>query len=350
MKKITFNDISFSYNKLKPIFKNLSFHLKSENNNGYIYGLMGPSGCGKTTLIKLILNLENVSSGDISIYPHNPIISYIPQNAVLFEHMSAEENAKFFSYLSNYQEVYDRNIFEHVKQVLALDNILNNRSKIAELSGGELQRLALLRALSIRPDILLFDEPLIGLDSAVKNDILLLIRKLIYELNILAIYVTHNFQESALIADDMIYLHPQESNIIESTFIDNTSNFSNFPPTLESAISVYFPYHNVIRCTIENNIIVLNNQSELIDKNDKFIILDYDSIQYSFDGNYKIIDIIKTSQYNLTTIENQALPLKVKMNHNQLAKYVELNGTGLLYNNKKLFESKIKIKNNAIIK
>ena len=98
MKFLRCDQLSFGYNNETLLFKDLNLSLKSLNpGKGSVIALMGPSGRGKTTLLNLLLQTLSPTKGAIASNPANPVISYVPQDPVLFDHLSPEQNARYFS-------------------------------------------------------------------------------------------------------------------------------------------------------------------------------------------------------------------------------------------------------------
>src|SRR5258706_13249612 len=151
---------------------------------------MGLSGSGKTTLLKLLLKEEKPKKGDLLINPEDCRISYLSQEPVLFEHLSVMDNAKYFLKLRSTRTHFDKEGFALAQQELGLAAILKTSSSVLELSGGERHRVALLRALSIKPALLLLDEPCRGLDIPVRQEFLFYLRRLVDELGLAVVYVT----------------------------------------------------------------------------------------------------------------------------------------------------------------
>lgn len=251
MTSIRFDNIDFEYEKGKPIFRELSFTIdKLNDHDGYIVGLMGDSGCGKTTLIRLLLGIEKYKHGSITSTPglRDLVISYMPQEPVFFEHLSPLENAKYFKWTDSHHNHYNDQLFSDLSVNLGMKDKLESAKSIKEISGGERQRLALLRALSISPDILILDEPLTGMDEMKKDSFLKTLADLSQENGTLIIYVTHHKSEVELIADEIIYMiKDDKENCVKS--VSKNTNFEFFtsnPPTLSALYLTKHPNTNVL--------------------------------------------------------------------------------------------------------
>lgn len=253
MKSISIKNLNFSYRSGKQIFKDLNLQILNDQTRGKIVALMGPSGVGKTTLMKILLGMQKKKSGQIEIVPPDIMTSYVPQEAVLFEHLSPLENAKMFKHTRNLKASFDENIFHEIAAGLDILDVLKSRKKVTELSGGQVQRLSLLRAMSIRPDFLLLDEPCTGLDPEVKRKFLFKLKELASLHDLLVLYVTHHIDEAEIIADEVLYLHSQnELGIIDQVSHLKLSQFMAAPPSLEAARNRFFPGPNILKGEIKN--------------------------------------------------------------------------------------------------
>lgn len=236
MTTIYFKQVSFGYKPNKPVIKNATFAFQTkESERGYVVAIMGSSGSGKSTLLRLTAGLERPNEGQVSTDPINPIMSYVPQDPVLFEHLSPLENARYFQNISAYQGKFIEESFAEVRDTLGLEKILTTPD-VGSLSGGERQRISLLRALSVRPDLLLMDEPLTGLDAHIKLDLLQKLRWILSRQPMLVLYVTHHPSEALLIADEIVYILKQQSSPTASDIIRGpVKEFVEKPAVLEAA-------------------------------------------------------------------------------------------------------------------
>ncbi len=177
--------------------------------SGSLFTLLGPSGCGKTTLLRMIAGLEQQDQGsilfgeqDISLLPaEHRRIGMVFQHYALFPHMNVFKNVAYglHGHGLSTTEVHDK-----VMRALGLLGLTNKAERATpDLSGGEQQRVALARAIVIEPAVLLFDEPLSNLDARLRIDTRQAIRRLVHDLNITSIFVTHDQEEALSIADEM---------------------------------------------------------------------------------------------------------------------------------------------------
>jgi ABC-2 type transport system ATP-binding protein len=144
--------------------------------HGLIYGLLGPSGCGKTTTVKIMAGILEAVEGSVlvlgetmpKLYMMNRI-GYMAQSDALYPLLTAEENLSFFSglYGMSRKKAKDRML-----EVMALVNLLDHRTKaVAAYSGGMKRRLSLAMALLHEPEVLILDEPTVGIDSVLRKSI-----------------------------------------------------------------------------------------------------------------------------------------------------------------------------------
>lgn len=193
------------------ILDDLSFSLAE----GQIAALLGPSGCGKTTLLRSIAGLIQPSDGTIRfgkqlvslsslVMPsHKRKIGYVPQEGALFPHLSVADNISFG---------LDRSVFtkdqirQTTKEMLNLIGLQGYETRMPnQLSGGQQTRVALARALAIKPAIVLLDEPFSALDEALRDDLRSDVINLLRSSKTTAILVTHD-REEALVSADVVAL------------------------------------------------------------------------------------------------------------------------------------------------
>lgn len=171
-----------------------------------VTALYGPSGAGKTTLLEAIAGLRRPQSGRIALHdrlltgdgifvpPRDRRIGYVPQDDALFPHLSVRRNIEYGSRTKN----------DDVIAILELAPLLERGVK--RLSGGERKRVALARALLTKPELLLLDEPLSGVDLALRDRVLGYLLRVRDELAIPTIYVTHHMDEVRAICEELVTL------------------------------------------------------------------------------------------------------------------------------------------------
>lgn len=143
---------------------------------GEILGLIGPSGAGKSTVIKTMLGMEKADGGEAFILattmPNRKIlgrIGYMAQSDALYETLSAKANLEFFAKMKGISKEQLTNEITHVARIVDLSTSLNRR--VSEYSGGMKRRLSLAIALLGSPELLILDEPTVGIDPALRKKI-----------------------------------------------------------------------------------------------------------------------------------------------------------------------------------
>lgn len=185
---------------------NISYNIEDNK----IISIVGPSGCGKSTLLNLITTSELPSSGIIR-RNKNLIIGYMMQTDALLPWMNVFENACLGLSLKN--EKTDE-ATAYVNELLKKYDLYDFKDEYPDnLSGGMRQRLALIRTLAIKPNILLLDEPFSKLDVETRKNISDDVYKIIKELNISAILITHDIEEALSLSDDVILLTKRPGKI-----------------------------------------------------------------------------------------------------------------------------------------
>lgn len=201
---IRFEGVSKSYDG-DVILSNINLTIPS----GSFFVLLGPSGSGKTTLLRLIGGFETVDRGQIFIgdqeITHLPInerrVNTVFQQYALFPHMNVYENV---AYGLRIRKMPISVIEERVHSVLARVHLEKHiRKDVSQLSGGQQQRVALARAIINEPDVLLLDEPLAALDLKLREQMLVELMDLQYELKTTFVYVTHDQFEALTVATQM---------------------------------------------------------------------------------------------------------------------------------------------------
>jgi ABC-type Fe3+/spermidine/putrescine transport system ATPase subunit len=191
--------------------------------DGELVALLGPSGCGKTTLLRAVAGLEYIDSGQIRVGevvmsgpkkhlpPERRNVGMVFQSYALWPHMNVFGNIAYGLSLRGWKrEAIDRRVTE-VLDIVDLPGL--EKRYPAELSGGQMQRVAVARSLAAEPTVLLFDEPLSNLDAKMRERMRFEIRRIQERVGITAIYVTHDQAEAMVIADRIILM--EQGRIIQ---------------------------------------------------------------------------------------------------------------------------------------
>jgi multiple sugar transport system ATP-binding protein len=181
-------------------------------NTGEFIVLLGPSGCGKTTLLRMIAGLDEATAGDVLLngrsagdFSHvERGVAMVFQELALYPHMSVGDNIGFPLRFAGVDEASRREQVIEVASALGIADLLGRRP--SQLSGGQRQRVAMGRALIRRPKLFLMDEPLSNLDSKLRSELRAEISKLVRDLGVTCIYVTHDQTEALTMADRVAIL------------------------------------------------------------------------------------------------------------------------------------------------
>jgi ABC-type sugar transport system ATPase subunit len=174
--------------------------------------LLGKTGIGKTTILEAICGLRRVSTGTIRIMdrdvtrlkPAERGLGYVPQDRALFRHMTVWEHLAFALQIRRWPRPQIEERVQELAQLLNLEALLERTP--AGLSGGEAQRVALGRALSFRPAVLLLDEPLAALDIEMRGEMHDLLQKVRKRSDLTTLHVTHDPAEAQRLADQLLIL------------------------------------------------------------------------------------------------------------------------------------------------
>ena len=187
-----------------------------EINDGEFTVFVGPSGCGKSTLLRMIAGLEDISAGDMFIGekrvndlpPKDRSVAMVFQSYAIFPHMTVRENIGFGLTIAKTPKAEKHSKVQEAARILQMEHLLDRRP--SQLSGGQRQRVAIGRAITRKPEVFLFDEPLSNLDAALRMDMRMEIGKLHQQLGATMIYVTHDQVEAMTLADKIVVLKDGE--------------------------------------------------------------------------------------------------------------------------------------------
>lgn len=202
-KLLTVSNLSKKFNTIDGEIEAIK-DISLDVNDGEFIAIVGPSGCGKSTLLSIIAGLEKESSGELLYSIKKPVIGYMLQEDALFEHMKIKDNILLG--LKIQKKLTDENI-KYTMDLLQKYNLYDFKDKRpSELSGGMKQRVALIRTLAIKPDILFLDEPFSALDFSTRLSVSDDVYRIIKETNVTTIMVTHDIGEAISMADKVIVL------------------------------------------------------------------------------------------------------------------------------------------------
>ena len=199
---------------------------------GEFVSFLGPSGCGKTTTLRMVAGFEIPTSGKITLdgaditnkAPNQRHVGMVFQSYALFPNMTVSQNIGFGLRV---RKASDSEIKDRVKEMVSLVNLEKHADKYPfQLSGGQQQRVSLARALAIRPNVLLLDEPLSALDAKIRVSLRAEIRAIQKRLGITAIFVTHDQEEALSISDRIVVMYDGNVEQVGTPF-----DIYNFPRT-----------------------------------------------------------------------------------------------------------------------
>lgn len=195
---------------------------------GEYFVLMGPTGSGKSLLVKAVCGIIPVRGGSIfidgkdvtNLAPGKRQVGYVPQNSSLFPHLSVLDNIIFPLMIKN------RNKKEAVEKAGSIVDALNIGSLLERstmnLSGGEQQKVALARAISYSPKVLILDEPVSALDEPTRCEICELLKTIQQDFSISTIHICHNIEEAKIVSDRMAII--SRGRIVQTDTLANLSD------------------------------------------------------------------------------------------------------------------------------
>ncbi|MEK3722820.1 ABC transporter ATP-binding protein [Paenibacillus sp. FSL H8-0034] len=199
---MTFEGVSKSFRE-RTVLDSFSLTLRK----GEVIAILGPSGCGKTTILKLAAGLIHSTSGNVTV--HTDRVGYIFQEPRLIPWKTASDNIRFVMNGTASKEDEDRIVGLSLQKV-GLYTVGDYYPK--QLSGGMKQRVSIARALAADPAMILMDEPFSALDISLKRELQDDMAALIEERDLGVIYVTHDPEEAARLADRVILFSPVTGN------------------------------------------------------------------------------------------------------------------------------------------
>lgn len=250
---------------LRKVFDNNFEALKNINldvEEGDLVCLLGPSGCGKSTILNLISGLLDPTDGDIlfngesivNLHPKDRGIGLVFQNYALYPHMTVLENVMFPLTVGKNKKSKEeaKKIAQKYMKITSIEDLADK--KPGKMSGGQQQRVAITRALVQNPKVLLLDEPLSNLDARLRLKIREEIRRLVKEIGITTIFVTHDQEEALSISDKIVLMN---EGVVQQ--YDKPYNLYLDPVNLFVAKFMGNPIINIYEMNLSNNILSKGN-------------------------------------------------------------------------------------------
>ena len=216
--------------QLNNIFLNIA--------DGEYFVLLGKPGSGKSIFLECLCGLNRASSGKIEIAgvdvthaePRERGIGYVPQDYALFPTKLVRDNIIFGLHVRSMPAGEIKSRLDNIVEFLDISHLLNR--SVRGLSGGEQQKVALARALIVRPKVLLLDEPVSALDEAMREAVCMELKHIQRETGTTTVHVCHNFEETRIVADRVGILHAGQlvqvgtpNEVFDHPADANTANF-----------------------------------------------------------------------------------------------------------------------------
>lgn len=236
-KILEIKNLSKNYHDIKGEIKaidNISFNVYEKD----FISIVGPSGCGKSTLLSILSNIEEKSNGEILWNKKDIVIGYMLQTDCLFPWRTVLENASLGLEITNKNTKENRDYLLYLLKTYGLKDFINKYPE--SLSGGMKQRLALIRTLAIKPDILLLDEAFSALDSQSRMKVSEDVYNIIKKEKKTAIMVTHDINEAITLSEKVIVLSKRPAKIKSIYDIEFKNERSSLNTRKEENYNTYY--------------------------------------------------------------------------------------------------------------
>jgi len=319
-------NVTFAASKKNKV-NNVTFNLKQE---GEIICLLGPSGIGKTTILrtiaglekiergKIVLNGKTISSPNFHMEPEERNIALSFQENCLFPHYNVIDNIKFGAD-RNKDKKFNFSVYDLIN-LLHLEELQQKYPH--EISAGEAQRVSLARSLMSKPDLLLLDEPFSNIDQSLKEELQLKIKKILNEINISTIIVTHDSYEAfymgnkcGIILDSSLKQFDIPYNIYHYPNSIAVVNFLNRGILIEAKVTGKDSLENTELGTIKGNFIKKQNVGSSVK-----LLIQPEDLEHDDQSNLKLEVVDRKFRgtnfiYTLKTMNNKLIPVFVHSHH-----------------------------------
>lgn len=247
MASVRLDEIHKTFDKKKYVIDDVSLCVEDKS----FVVIIGPSGCGKTTLLNIIAGLELPTSGSVfingncvnKIEPKDRDIAMVFQSYALYPHLSVYENLAFALKVKQIRKDQIDKKVNDVAALLGIADLLGRKPK--QLSGGQMQRVAIGKAIVRNPLVFLMDEPLSNLDANLKNSMRFELKKLHKELDTTFIYVTHDQVEAMTLATILVIMNEGKIQQVGTPY-----DVFMMPRNLFVGQFIGSPSMNVLECPI----------------------------------------------------------------------------------------------------
>lgn len=207
------------------VFNNFEMEIPDIPNKGQFVTIMGTSGCGKSTILRYIAGLQDPTSGEVLIkgLPRDPKTSVpmVFQQYSNFEWKSVLHNVTLPLELQGISRKQAEEKAWEILKIVGLEDHADKYAKYPNLSGGQLQRVAIARSLIVNPSIVLMDEPFGALDVKTRREMQLFLRSIFEQQeDMTVILVTHSESEAVFLSDKILVMHANPGRIVEKVWID----------------------------------------------------------------------------------------------------------------------------------
>jgi multiple sugar transport system ATP-binding protein len=258
MINLRIENLTKKYRNIKAL-DDFSLEVKS----GEFMVLLGPSGCGKTTAVRCIAGLIRPTNGQIYIGdqlvndlpPKDRDVAMVFQNYALYPHMSVYDNIAFPLKMRKKSRRHIEEKISYVADLLGIKDLLNRKPK--EISGGQMQRVALGRALVREPKVFLMDEPLSNLDAKLRMYMRTEIKKLQKKIGITTLYITHDQIEAMSMADKIAVMN---GGLLQQ--VDTPQQVYNQPANTFVAGFIGSPSMNFLACRLIGGNSIIHLESD----------------------------------------------------------------------------------------
>jgi len=306
---------------------NLSLTIENE---GDIICLLGPSGIGKTTILRTIAGLEKIetgkiilkgktiSSSDFHMEPEKRNVALSFQENCLFPHYNVIDNIKFGAE-RNKNKKFNFSVYDLIN-LLRIEEVQQKYPH--EISAGEAQRVSLARSLMSKPDLLLLDEPFSNIDQSLKEELQLKIKKILHEINISTIIVTHDSYEAfymgnkcGIILNQSLKQFDIPYNIYHYPNSIEVVNFLNRGILIEAKVTGNDSLENTELGTIKGNFVKKQNVGSSVQ-----LLIQPEDLEHDDKSNLKLEVVDRKFRgtnfiYTLKTMNNQLIPVFVHSHH-----------------------------------